>query len=107
MDLPLAFQKTKLTEKGVFVKRGIKKTAQEKLLFGGTRPGDFGRVRKIVRTIVDLQTEPILRSGSQFFFNNMELAPSFLMNYFKLNSISLIHYSSFEPMLYTYAHLTL
>jgi hypothetical protein len=29
MDLPLAFQKTKLTEKGVFVKRGIKKTAQE------------------------------------------------------------------------------
>jgi len=67
-----------LTEKGGFVKRGIKKTAQEKLLFGGTRPGDFGRVRKIVRTIVDLQTEPILRSGSQFFFNNMELAPSFL-----------------------------
>jgi len=60
MDLPLAFQKTKLTEKGVFVKRGIKKTAPEKLLFGRTRPGDFGRVAKIVRTIVDLQTEPIL-----------------------------------------------
>jgi hypothetical protein len=39
------------------------------------------------------------------FFNNMELAPSFIMNYYKINSISLIHYSS--PMFYIYALLTL